>query len=152
MKKVITLILLCILGLLIGFIIGNRNKIFEPRKKELKIYYDTTRDIEIEKEDGIDVSTEYKSNKELSISVSNIKNQSVRIKCYIINKSSRDKAHISIKAKANDDIYEIKVNPNDFDIDQSSSKQIEIEIILKDTSKMESNKLDLSLSINATAI
>ena len=152
MKRILTLLLFCILGLLIGFVIGNKNKLLSPRTKDVNVVYDTSKKIEIEKSDDIVVDTKFKDDKHLSINVSNMKNETIKIKFNVKNNSKNDKALVIIKSKCDKDICEIKFNPEKIEIDSNYSIPIETEIIIKDTSKIEKDKIELNITLEATPI
>ncbi|MBR4261971.1 MAG: hypothetical protein IKQ35_01225 [Bacilli bacterium] len=152
MKRLLCLILFFIIGLLLGFVIGNKDKMFSPRTKEVKISYETTKKVEIDKSKDVVVDAKFKDNKNLVINISNVKKDTIKIKVPVKNNSKKDKALITFKSKYNKEIYDVKINPQKIELDKNKSTTVIYEITIKDTSKIDKDKLNIDISLVATAL
>lgn len=151
MKKVLLLIFFSISGLLIGFFIGNKN-IFSSNNKKVNVIFDISKKIEVEKNNEIIVSSNFKDDKNMSIKISNIKNDVVKIKFYIKNNSKKNKALVSIKSKYDKNICSLKIKPNKLEVNTNESKLIELEINIKDVSNYDKEKLDLDIILSSSPL
>ena len=152
MKRILYLILFCLIGLLIGFVIGNKDKIFSPRAKEVKVVYDTSKKVEVDKSKDVVVNTSFKNDKNLSINISNIKKETVKITVPIKNNSKKDDALITFKTKYNKEVMDINIKPNKLELKKNSSNTIEYEIVIKDLSKLKEEKLELDITLVASPL
>ena len=151
MKKVLLLIVFSISGLLIGFFIGNKN-MFSSNNKKVNVIFDISKKIEVEKNNEIIVSSNFKDDKNMSIKISNIKNDIVKIKFYIKNNSKNNKALVSIKSKYDKNICSLKIKPNKLEVNTNESKLIELEINIKDVSNYDKEKLDLDIILSSSPL
>ena len=151
MKKVLLLIFFSISGLLIGFFIGNKN-IFSSNNKKVNVIFDISKKIEVEKNNEIIVSSNFKDDKNMSIKISNIKNDVVKIKFYIKNNSKKNKALVSIKSKYDKNICSLKIKPNKLEVNTNESKLIELEINIEDVSNYDKEKLDLDIILSSSPL
>ena len=125
---------------------------FSPRTKEVKISYETTKKVEIDKSKDVVVDAKYKDNKNLVINISNVKKDTIKIKVPVKNNSKKDKALITFKSKYNKEICDVNINPQKIELDKNKSTTVIYEITIKDTSKIDKDKLNIDISLVATAL
>ena len=151
MKRIFMIVILFIFGLLLGFLISNKNRFFSPNSNKIHVIYDTSKKIDVNSSKETIVDAKYKDNNNLSIILSNVKEETINIKFGIKNNSNNN-ALVNIESKYDKNICDIKINPNKIELGPNKTASIELEVKIKDINKLDKEKFKIDVTIIASSI
>ena len=145
------IVILFIFGLLLGFLISNKNRFLSSNSNKIHVIYDTSKKIDVNSSKETIVDTKYKDNNNLSIILSNVKEETINIKFGIKNNSNNN-ALVNIESKYDKNICDIKINPNKIELGPNKTASIELEVKIKDINKLDKEKFKIDVTIIASSI
>ena len=151
MKRILMIVILFIFGLLLGFLISNKNRFLSSNSNKIHVIYDTSKKIDVNSSKETIVDTKYKDNNNLSIILSNVKEETINIKFGIKNNSNNN-ALVNIESKYDKNICDIKINPNKIELGPNKTASIELEVKIKDINKLDKEKFKIDVTIIASSI
>ena len=151
MKRIFMIVILFIFGLLLGFLISNKNRFLSSNSNKIHVIYDTSKKIDVNSSKETIVDTKYKDNNNLSIILSNVKEETINIKFGIKNNSNNN-ALVNIESKYDKNICDIKINPNKIELGPNKTASIELEVKIKDINKLDKEKFKIDVTIIASSI
>ncbi len=151
MKRILMIVILFIFGLLLGFLISNKNRFLSSNSNKIHVIYDTSKKIDVNSSKETTVDTKYKDNNNLSIILSNVKEETINIKFGIKNNSNNN-ALVNIESKYDKNICDIKINPNKIELGPNKTASIELEVKIKDINKLDKEKFKIDVTIIASSI